>query len=97
MEPHERIRAALKEKAESVPHIGTVEKLKGFRGPQREQEHVELFAGDIVAVARAQGDKADPVVKMLEKGSRDLSPDSKVTIQADHAFFLLDQLGSVQT
>jgi hypothetical protein len=84
----DRIRSVLQAKADSlgIP----LEKLRGLRGPKREQEIVALFAGDIVECCRAVVDP-DPTIKMLERGSASSAQEAESNIYADHAFYVLDR------
>ena len=65
---------------------------RGYRGPEGEHDHVGLFSGDIVAACDAA--LPSQIVTDLRKGSAKLRPQTKVGIQCDDAYHLLDQVAA---
>lgn len=78
----QRILAALKEQ----------KKTRGFRGPKKERQYVELRAGDIVEACEDVA-QPDEVVKALHQGSAAGNEDRNVVILADDAFRLCELAG----
>jgi len=67
-------------------------KPRGWRGPNREQHLVEVFAGDVVECC-AKVAQSTQVTADLKKGSAGLRPEQLVAIQADDCYHLIDQAG----
>ena len=65
--------------------------VQGFRGPKKEQQHVEVFAADVLAVAASLGTLTETQAA-LERGCKVHAPkaEQRVVIQADDAFHLIE-------
>jgi len=65
---------------------------RGHRGPQAEQLHVRLKAGDLATLCDAVTDH-DDVTLSLQRGAKANRPQADVIVQADDAYHVLDKVG----